>query len=108
MLFAHYSHFHFAYEWERVFLSLELLESIINGILGQKYQFAKKWELSIVRTEWLYDSIERGYCLSPQDYGLEEGGPTGMKTSTPERQSMTGIYRRPVGGGGGGGGGSGV
>ena len=33
-------------------------------ITGQKYEFALKWQLKVVRSDWLYESIEKGFCLT--------------------------------------------
>ena len=58
---------------------------------GQKYLFAKKWDIAIVKSEWLYESIEKGYCLDEADFALEgtkEDNKGRMKTSTPERRSV--------------------
>ena len=48
-----------------------------------------------MRSEWLYESIEKGYCQDEARYEVKSQ-PTdkqtqlGMKTSTPERKSMAG------------------
>ncbi|KAK3591402.1 hypothetical protein CHS0354_005324 [Potamilus streckersoni] len=67
---------------------------IINEAKGQKYEFAKKWNMCIVRTEWLYDSVEKGYCQKVENYPVDsctkEPGHKAVKTSTPERASLGG------------------
>ncbi|KAL4228966.1 DNA topoisomerase 2-binding protein 1 [Mactra antiquata] len=70
----------------------ECTHLIVNEPKGQKYNFAKKWEIHIVRSEWLYESIEKGFCQDEANYPVTtEGENEGkMKTSTPERQS--GVY----------------
>ena len=40
--------------------------------------------MHIIKSEWLYDSVEKGYCLDESKYGLE-GRDSGVKTSTPEK-----------------------
>ena len=58
---------------------------------GQKYEFAKKWAIKIVRPQWLYDSVEKGHCCDAVKYKVEEtSGPgegEGQRTSTPNRGS---------------------
>ncbi|KAL3835828.1 hypothetical protein ACJMK2_021298 [Sinanodonta woodiana] len=65
---------------------------IINEAKGQKYEFAKKWNMCIIKTEWLYDSVEKGYCQKAENYPVDsrEPGHQSVKTSTPERASLTG------------------
>ncbi|XP_063404919.1 DNA topoisomerase 2-binding protein 1-like [Mytilus trossulus] len=62
----------------------ECTHLIINKPKGQKYEFARKWKMHIIKSEWLYDSVEKGYCLDESKYGLE-GRDSGVKTSTPEK-----------------------
>ncbi|KAK3106422.1 hypothetical protein FSP39_019639 [Pinctada imbricata] len=68
----------------------ECTHLIINKPKGTKYSFAKKWKIHIVRTDWLYDSVERGYCLDERKFSVD--GDTGsddkssVKTSTPEKE----------------------
>ena len=60
---------------------------------GQKYEFAKKWAIKIVRPQWLYDSVEKGHCCDAVKYKVEEtsgsgsGEGEGQRTSTPNRGS---------------------
>lgn len=64
-------------------------------ILGQKYEFAKKWKMHIIKSDWLYDSVEKGYCLEEKKYYLEGGKESDVKTSTPEKgpaKSKNGFY----------------
>lgn len=70
----------------------ECTHLLINEAKGQKYLFAKKWEIFIIRSEWLYESIEKGFCQDEANFPVEEGGTSErkMKTSTPERRSMAG------------------
>ena len=70
---------------------------------GPKYEFAKKWKIHIVKSDWLYDSIEKGYCLEEKQFALSKdaGEKSEVKTSTPEKESGPrgkGLIR--VGGGG--------
>ena len=58
---------------------------------GPKYKFAQQWQIFCVSCQWLYDSAERGYCLSEANYsvgdrggggGGGEGGGDGEKKGT--------------------------
>lgn len=60
-------------------------------ISGQKYNFALKWMIHVVRSEWLYESIEKGFCQDEKKFPVEQSERgRQMKTSTPERRSMAG------------------
>lgn len=39
-------------------------------ILGVKYEFVKKWRINIVKSDWLYDFIEKGYCLEEKQFSF--------------------------------------
>jgi DNA replication regulator DPB11 len=38
---------------------------------GKKFQYGKKWGITIVSPEWLFQSAERGACLDPIYYSLD-------------------------------------
>jgi hypothetical protein len=42
-----------------------------------------------VKSDWLYDSIEKGYCLEEQQFSLTENSNkmSDVKTSTPEKEN---------------------
>ncbi|XP_033732968.1 LOW QUALITY PROTEIN: DNA topoisomerase 2-binding protein 1-like [Pecten maximus] len=64
----------------------ECTHLIINNPKGTKYEFAKKWKLNIVRTEWLYDCIGKGFCQETEKYKVvAETDKSLAKTSTPEK-----------------------
>ncbi|XP_078332044.1 DNA topoisomerase 2-binding protein 1-like isoform X2 [Crassostrea virginica] len=67
----------------------ECTHLIINKPKGPKYEFAKKWKIHIVKSDWLYDSIEKGYCLEEKQFALSKdaGEKSEVKTSTPEKES---------------------
>ncbi|XP_061181170.1 DNA topoisomerase 2-binding protein 1-like [Saccostrea echinata] len=74
----------------------ECTHLIINKPKGAKYEFAKKWKIHIVKSDWLYDSIERGYCLEERDFCLthdKEDEKTEVKTSTPEKENGSRVDR---------------
>lgn len=67
----------------------ECTHLIINKPKGAKYEFAKKWRINIVKSDWLYDSIEKGYCLEEKQFSLTDNSETKaeVKTSTPEKDN---------------------
>ncbi len=44
---------------------------MLNEPKGSKYEEAKMWKIIVVKSEWVYDSIEAGYCLPEESYVLE-------------------------------------
>ncbi|XP_071103201.1 DNA topoisomerase 2-binding protein 1-like [Haliotis cracherodii] len=69
----------------------ECTHLIVKEAKGQKYEHATKWKIHIVRPRWLYDSVEKGYCLDETDYRVEKNMNTTnqQKTSTPDRERST-------------------
>ncbi|OWF40591.1 DNA topoisomerase 2-binding protein 1-like [Mizuhopecten yessoensis] len=63
----------------------ECTHLIINKPKGTKYEFAKKWKLNIVRTAWLYDSVDKGFCQDTEKYKVMVDDKSQAKTSTPEK-----------------------
>ncbi|ELT90028.1 hypothetical protein CAPTEDRAFT_225496 [Capitella teleta] len=62
----------------------ECTHLIINEAKGQKYEFAKKWRIHIVRPDWLNTCIEAGYAVEEYKYKVTEGNPgQGATISTP-------------------------
>ena len=45
-----------------------------------------------MKSGWLYDSIEKGFCQDEKKYPVDssDNNSRNMKTSTPERRSMAG------------------
>ena len=41
---------------------------ILNKADGDKYRYAKRWKIPCITSDWVYDSIEKGYCLSTEGY----------------------------------------
>ena len=64
-------------------------------LTGQKYEFAKKWQIKIVRPQWLYDSVEKGMFCDAVKYKVDETSAPdegdGKKTSTPNNKGITGM-----------------
>lgn len=41
---------------------------IVDTPRGEKYEFARRWNLHCICTQWLYDSIQSGFCLDESNY----------------------------------------
>lgn len=35
---------------------------------GDKYKYARKWKIPCVTSDWVFDSIEKGFCLPTENY----------------------------------------
>jgi topoisomerase (DNA) II binding protein 1 len=57
---------------------------IVSKPEGDKYKYAKKWKIPCISQEWVFDSIEKGYCLHTEGYRIEN---TRGSTSTPTKVS---------------------
>ena len=44
---------------------------IISKPAGNKYKFAREWQMHIVTPQWLDDSVASGYCLAESDYRFD-------------------------------------
>lgn len=53
---------------------------------GDKYNHARKWKIPCVTSSWVFESIERGYCLPTEPYRVDR---TKTKASTPTKQDQT-------------------
>ncbi|XP_074127309.1 DNA topoisomerase 2-binding protein 1-like isoform X2 [Sminthopsis crassicaudata] len=49
----------------------ECTHLIVQEPKGQKYEYAKRWNIHIVTVEWFYHSIERGFCQDEAMYKTE-------------------------------------
>ena len=38
---------------------------------GDKYEYAKKWQIPCVGPDWVLDSIHKGHCLPTDQYRYE-------------------------------------
>lgn len=68
---------------------------VINKPVGEKYHYAKRWKVQIVTSQWLFDSLDKGYAQEEADYKLAD--PDAEKpqgSSTPEE--LTGRRKRSV------------
>ena len=51
---------------------------------GEKYNYAKKWKIPTIGPNWVFDSIEKGYCLPTESYRVEQ-----TKVSTPTKDDVS-------------------
>lgn len=64
---------------------------IINGDpkSSKKYMHARSWNLTCVKSSWVYDSVEKGYALNSQEYSVtpkvKSSTPTENKTEMPSK-----------------------
>jgi topoisomerase (DNA) II binding protein 1 len=47
---------------------------LVGSTTSAKYKFAQQWQIFCVSSQWLYDSAERGYCLSEANYSVGDRG----------------------------------
>ena len=50
---------------------------------GQKYNYARKWKIPCVSPDWVFDSIEKGFCQSTTPFRIDQ------KASSPVRADET-------------------
>ena len=62
-----------------------MIVQVCTGPAGDKYSHAKKWKIPCVSSSWVFDSIERGYCLPTEGYRVDKN----TKSSTPTKQDQT-------------------
>lgn len=81
----------------------------VSVLLGEKYKTATKkwatsWHVYVVRSSWVFDSVQAGKCLEEEDYVVVPTAPAGIskrstsaasrqhqKCSTPTNRSSTGV-----------------
>ena len=39
---------------------------------GQKYNYARKWKIPCVSPDWVFDSIEKGFCQSTTPFRIDQ------------------------------------
>lgn len=47
---------------------------------GEKYEYAKKFNIKCIHLKWIYDSLEAGYSLPFNDYDVDKVESSGMAT----------------------------
>uniref|UniRef100_A0AAR2K9C9 BRCT domain-containing protein n=1 Tax=Pygocentrus nattereri TaxID=42514 RepID=A0AAR2K9C9_PYGNA len=73
----------------------ECTHLIVSEPSGQKYEFARKWNVYCISVHWLFDSVEKGFCQDESRYTVERGDkkrgekPDRPNTSTPTGSSKT-------------------
>lgn len=58
-------------------------------ISGQKYEFAKKWNVYCISIHWLFDSIEKGFCQDESRYAVEREAMRKEKPGRPNTSTPT-------------------
>ena len=39
---------------------------------GDKYEYARKWKIPCVSPDWVFDSIEKGFCQSTTPFRIDQ------------------------------------
>uniref|UniRef100_A0A4W4ETD9 BRCT domain-containing protein n=1 Tax=Electrophorus electricus TaxID=8005 RepID=A0A4W4ETD9_ELEEL len=69
----------------------ECTHLIVNEPSGQKYEFARKWNVYCVSLHWLFDSIEKGFSQDESRYAVErEGKRRAEESGRPNTSTPTG------------------
>lgn len=73
----------------------ECTHLIVSEPTGQKYEFARKWNVYCVSLHWLFDSIEKGFCQDESRYAVEHGDKkrTEENLGRPNTSTPTGASR---------------
>ncbi|XP_045077112.1 DNA topoisomerase 2-binding protein 1-A-like isoform X1 [Coregonus clupeaformis] len=69
----------------------ECTHLIVSEPSGQKYECAQKWNVFCVSLNWLFDSIEKGFCQDESRYTVERGA---QKASKPHTSTPTGTSKK--------------
>ncbi|XP_056155580.1 DNA topoisomerase 2-binding protein 1 [Lampris incognitus] len=72
----------------------ECTHLIVSEPTGQKYECAKKWNVYCVSLQWLFDSIEKGFCQDESRYAVEQRAP---RTGRPHTSTPTGTNKKEEG-----------
>uniref|UniRef100_A0A8C2J2D6 DNA topoisomerase II binding protein 1 n=1 Tax=Cyprinus carpio TaxID=7962 RepID=A0A8C2J2D6_CYPCA len=76
----------------------ECTHLIASEPTGQKYEFARKWNVYCVSLHWLFDSIEKGFCQDESRYAVERGKKRAEeKPGRPNTSTPTGSNRSKEG-----------
>ncbi|XP_017308606.1 DNA topoisomerase 2-binding protein 1 isoform X4 [Ictalurus punctatus] len=68
----------------------ECTHLIVSEPSGQKYEFAKKWNVYCISIHWLFDSIEKGFCQDESRYAVEREDKRKEQTGRPNTSTPTG------------------
>ncbi|KAG8198438.1 hypothetical protein JTE90_022176 [Oedothorax gibbosus] len=64
----------------------ETTHLVLSDPSGDKYRYAKNWKIFCVNLNWVFDSVEAGYCKDENLYKIENTcKPEQPKRSTPNR-----------------------
>ncbi|KAJ2160222.1 protein kinase activating protein dpb11 [Coemansia sp. RSA 552] len=70
-------------------LTLDCSHLIALKPAGQKYEFARKWNLHVVTLEWLLDTMRTGYCQDETRYVLAEAETHPPPAQNPRRRTIS-------------------
>ncbi|XP_060756012.1 DNA topoisomerase 2-binding protein 1 isoform X2 [Neoarius graeffei] len=73
----------------------ECTHLIVSEPSGQKYEFAKKWNVYCISIHWLFDSIEKGFCQDESRYAVERENKRKEKQGRPNTSTPTGATDGP-------------
>ena len=63
---------------------------IITKPEGDKFKYARKWKIPCLNSDYVFDSIEKGYCLPSEGYRIDVGGVSAKeRASTPTKADET-------------------
>lgn len=66
----------------------ETTHLVLSDPIGDKYRYAKNWKIFCINTNWVFDSVEAGYCKDENLYKIENTSKLEQpKRSTPNRDS---------------------
>ena len=69
---------------------------IITKPEGDKYKYARKWRIPCLTSDFVFDSIERGFCLPTDGYRVDAGLPAKERASTPTWSDETAVRLNEV------------
>merc|ERR1712126_793192 len=64
---------------------------IISKPEGDKYKYANKWKIPCISSDWVFDSIEKGYCLHTEGYRVDQARAGSTSTPTKDTSKVPGL-----------------
>lgn len=81
----------FSYMHNEQVVFFAMLRNVYDFVIsGQKYEFAKKWNVYCISIHWLFDSIEKGFCQDESRYAVEREDKRKEKPGRPNTSTPTG------------------
>ncbi|CAJ1082591.1 DNA topoisomerase 2-binding protein 1 [Xyrichtys novacula] len=72
----------------------ECTHLIVSEPTGQKYECAQRWNVYCVSLQWLFDSIQKGFCQDESQYAVRRNA---AKTTRPHTSTPTGTSKKEDG-----------